>query len=163
MGDLLVVALLGLLLRLLAAPVQPPPDHLADVLGVVVDAEVAADHLGDPVGAPQVVVPAVGLGPLQEQPLQLLDLLVGEPGLGAGVGLGGQLLGGVPVELHPGVDGGASAAEEVGDRRRGDSPCLTSSTARRRRRSSSSAVPMGLIPCSTIGTLGLFSWPSLSQ
>ena len=69
-GDLLVVALLGLLLRLLAAPAQPPPDDLADVLDVVLDAEVAADDLGDPVGTPQVVAPAVGLGPLQQQALQ---------------------------------------------------------------------------------------------
>jgi hypothetical protein len=29
----------------------------------------AADHLGNPVGTPQFVVPAVGLGPLQEQTL----------------------------------------------------------------------------------------------
>lgn len=61
-GDRLGVALLGLLLGLLAAPVQPPSGDLADVLGVVPDAEVAPDHLGDPVGTPQVVVPECFFG-----------------------------------------------------------------------------------------------------
>ena len=41
---------------------------------MVLDAEAAADDLGDPVGAPEVVVPAVGHGPLQQQVFQLLDL-----------------------------------------------------------------------------------------
>ena len=49
----------------------------------------AADHLGDPVGSPQFIVPAVGLGPLQQQPFQFPDLLVGEPGLGAEMRLSG--------------------------------------------------------------------------
>src|SRR5664279_2483935 len=43
-GDLLFVPLLGLQLRPLAAPTEPPADDLAGVLGVVLDAEVAADH-----------------------------------------------------------------------------------------------------------------------
>ena len=55
------------------------------------------------------------MAPFSSRPSKLLDLLVGEPGLGAGVGPGGQRLGGLPVELQPGVDGGAAAAEEVGD------------------------------------------------
>ena len=38
-----------------------------------------------------------------------------EPGGAAGVGLGGELAEVLAGELHPGVDGGAAAAEEAGD------------------------------------------------
>jgi hypothetical protein len=62
-GDLLGAPLLGLLLRPLAAPVQPLADDLADMLDMVLDAEVAADDHSDSVGRPEVIVPAVGLGP----------------------------------------------------------------------------------------------------
>ena len=63
-GDPLLVALPGLQLRPLAAPAEPPSDDLVGVLRMVFDAEVAADHLGDPVGAPQ----RVGLWPLATAP-----------------------------------------------------------------------------------------------
>jgi len=114
-GDRRGVAPLGPLLRLLAAPGEPLSDDRADVLDVVGDAEVAADHLGDPLGAPEVVVPALGLGPLQEQPFESLDRLVTAARLGAGMGLGGEGLGGLAIELQPGGEGGSSDAEDAGD------------------------------------------------
>src|SRR5262245_3552469 len=113
--DRRLVPLLGPALGLLAGPLQPPLEHLADVLGVEADVEVPLDQFGGPGGRPQFGPPAVGLGALQEQGSQSPQLLGGEPGPGAGMGLGGQLLGCLAGELHPGVDGGASAAEEVGD------------------------------------------------
>ena len=147
MGDRLPVALLGLLLRLLAAPVQPPPDDLADVLGVVLDAEVAADQFGDPAGAPEVVVPAVGLGPLQQQGLKLSQLLGGESrGRGPGWGLAASTRGDACALASRRYNEVRRTAEDAGEVTVGDSPRCISSTARRRRRSSSSAVPMGLIP-----------------
>lgn len=76
-GDFLVVALLGLLLRPLAAPAQTPTDELVDVLGVILDAE-ASDDFGDPAGAPEVVVRAVGLGPSEQEPLKLLQSFGGQ-------------------------------------------------------------------------------------
>ena len=113
-GDGRLVALLGLSLRLLAAPAQPLADQFADVLDVVSDAEVFGDHLGDPAGAPEVVVVAMGPRALQKQGLQLSDLRVGEQRGGARMGLGVQLVGGLAGELQPGVDGGAAAAEDAG-------------------------------------------------
>jgi hypothetical protein len=89
-GDGGLVPLPGLPLRLLAGPAEPPLEHLADVLGVEADVEVALDQLGGPGGGPQLGAPAVGLGPLQQQGLQLLQLGVGEAGLGSGVGLGSE-------------------------------------------------------------------------
>jgi hypothetical protein len=85
------------------------------VLGVEADPEVPLDQLGDTGGGPQRGPPAVGLGPLGEQALQLRKLTVGETGSGAGVRLGGERCERFAGELDPGVDGGASAAEEVGD------------------------------------------------
>jgi hypothetical protein len=63
--DLLSVSLLGLLLRLPAAPSQAVPEDRADVLDVIGHPKVTADHLGDPTGAPQGVGPAVLGGPLE--------------------------------------------------------------------------------------------------
>src|SRR6478736_4945258 len=82
----------------MAAPVQPP-----------------ADDLGDPLGAPEVVVPAVGLGPLQQQPLELPELLGGQPGPWAGVRLGGQGLGRVLGRGQPAIQRGAADAEDASD------------------------------------------------
>jgi hypothetical protein len=109
------VTLLGLLLRLLATPVEPTLDDLADVLGVVTDAEMAADHLGDPCGGPQLGPPAMGFGTLQKQLLELLELVGTEAWRSAGVRLGGKLVRGFAIQLQPGVDGGPAAAEEAGD------------------------------------------------
>ena len=106
-----LVPLPGPPLRLLAGPAQPPLEDLADVLGVEGDAEVPLDQLGDPGGGPQLGPPAVGLGPFRAG-LPVPESLAGQRG--PGVGLGGELPRGLG-ELHPGVDGGAAAAEEVGD------------------------------------------------
>jgi hypothetical protein len=46
----------------------------ADVVGVVPDAEVALDHLGDPGGRPQVRPVPVGERPLEEQAHEVLPL-----------------------------------------------------------------------------------------
>jgi hypothetical protein len=52
------------------------------MLGVEVDPEVTFNQLGGPGGGPQLGAPAVGLGPLQEQPLEFLQLLRAQSGLG---------------------------------------------------------------------------------
>ena len=61
----------------------------------------------------------MGLGCLQQQTFQLLQLGVGETGLGSGVGLGGESSEGLLGELDPGVDGGPPAPQESGDVVRG--------------------------------------------
>jgi hypothetical protein len=109
------VSLFGLLLRLLATPVEPKLDDLADMLGVVADAEVAADHLGDPCGGPQLGPPAVGFSTFQEQLLELIELVGIQARRSAGVRLGGKLGRGFALPFQPGVDGGSAAAEEAGD------------------------------------------------
>lgn len=50
--DLLGVALLGPLLGLLTAPTEAVTEDFTDVLNVIGDAEMSADHLGDPLGTP---------------------------------------------------------------------------------------------------------------
>lgn len=104
-GELLLlsVALLGLLLRLLAAPPQPVPEDRTDVLDMVGDAEVAADHLGDPSSTPQGVGPAVLGRPLEQEGPQLAQLLGGKPDFGARVWFGGQPLGCGLSHLLPAV------------------------------------------------------------
>ncbi|QDV39326.1 hypothetical protein ElP_72910 (plasmid) [Tautonia plasticadhaerens] len=114
-GDPLLVALLGPPLRLLAGPVQPPSDELAGVLDVVGDAEAAADDLGDPLGTPRVVGPAVGPGPPRQQVLELPEPLVGGPGRRAGMRLGGQGLGGVLGHAEPAIQRGTADAEDASD------------------------------------------------
>jgi len=109
------VTLLGLLLRLLATPVEPTLDDLADVLGVVTDAEMATDHLGDPCSRPQLGPPAMGFSTLQKQLLELLELVGIEARGSAGVRLGGKLLRSFAMQFQPGVDGGPATAEEAGD------------------------------------------------
>jgi hypothetical protein len=105
----------GLLLRLLATPVEPKLDDLADVLGVVTDAEMAADHLGDPRGGPQLGPPAVGSGTFAEQVLELIELVGIKARSSAGLRLGGELLRSFAMQFQPSVDGGPAAAEEAGD------------------------------------------------
>ncbi len=101
--DRLGVGLLGLLLRLLAAPTQAMPADLADVLDVGLDAEVAADHLGDPPSTPKGIEPAVLGGPLGQKRFQLGELLGGEPNSGTRVRLGSQPLGSGLGHLLPAV------------------------------------------------------------
>jgi hypothetical protein len=104
----------GLLLRLLAGPVEPKLDDLADVFGVVTDAEVAANDFGDPCGSPQLGPPAVDFGPLQEQLFELTELVGIESRRSAGARLGGELGRGFALQFEPGVNRGPAAAEEMG-------------------------------------------------
>jgi hypothetical protein len=112
-GDL--VTLPGLLLRFLAGPVEPELDDLADVFGVVTDAEVALDDFGDPCGSPQLGPPAVGFGALQEQLLELDELAGVESRRSAGARLGGELGRGFALQFEPSVNRGPAAAEEACD------------------------------------------------
>ena len=112
-GDL--VALPGLLLRLLAGPAEPKLDNLANMLRVVVDAEVSWDQLGDACGCPQLSSPAVSLGPLQEQLLEAVELRGVESRRATGVKFGSKLSRGFTLEFEPGIDGRPTAAEEVCD------------------------------------------------
>ncbi len=57
----------------------------------------------------------MGLGPLQQQPLQVPDLLVAEPGLRTGVGLSGQGRGDPLGHGEPAIQRGAADAEDAGD------------------------------------------------
>jgi len=109
------VTLSGFLLRFLATPVEPKLDDLADVLGVVMDAEMAADHLGDPCGGPQLGPPAVGFSTFQKQLLELIELVGIQARRSAGVRLGGKLGWGFALPFQPSVDGRSAAAEEAGD------------------------------------------------
>jgi hypothetical protein len=112
-GDL--VTLPGLLLRLLAGPAEPELEDLTDVLGMVSHPEMSLDQHRDAVGGPKLGAPAVLPGPLQEEPFKLLELIGVEARGSTGMGLGGELFGGLASQLQPGVDGGPAAAEEAGD------------------------------------------------
>lgn len=92
------------------------------MLGVVGDAEMAFDDLGDAGGGPQVVVPPVGSGPLEEELLRGRELGVGQRGR---------------MDDGSGVGGGVSPSTR------------TAWTAALRRRSSSAGLPLVLIPHST--------------
>jgi hypothetical protein len=109
------VTLLGLALGLLAGPAELMLEDLADVLGMEADVEMTANQLGSSIGGPQFGAPAMDLGASEQQRLQAAHLIVIEPGRPAGVALGGELLGGLLIQLQPGVDGGAGAAQEAGD------------------------------------------------
>ena len=102
--DLLVVALLGLLLRFLAAPPQPMPEDRADMFDVIGDPPMAVDHLGDPLGRPQDVGPAVVGRPLEQEGFQLGQLLVSESDLGREMRPGSQPLGIGLGHLLPAVE-----------------------------------------------------------
>src|SRR3954451_22315205 len=102
-------------MRFLAGPAQTPAEDLAGVLDVVRDGEVTLDHLGDPLGGPEGIGPAVGGGPLTEERLQLPELLGGEPGPGTGMRPGGPPVGGGLGHPLPAVERGAADAEDAGD------------------------------------------------
>jgi hypothetical protein len=76
---------------------------------------VAADHLRNPRGGPQLSPPAVGFGPLQEQPFELTELVGIQAWRSAGMRLGSELVGGFAVLFQPGVNGGPTAPEEACD------------------------------------------------
>ena len=117
--DLLVVALGGPVLGLLGASVEALFEDLADVLGVVGEAEVAADDRGDALGRPQLGGPAVGAGAVQQQVFEVLQLVVAQARGRARVGLGGQAVGMRAGGLAPAVEGGAGDAQDAGDGGRG--------------------------------------------
>lgn len=113
--DRLGVVLFGLGLRLLADPAEPFLDQLADMLGMVADTKVAADHLGDPRGGPQEVGTAVGFGPFEQESFEFLDLLGAEPDLGSKVGFGGKSVGRRLGHLFPAVERSPAHTEDAGD------------------------------------------------
>lgn len=114
-ADLLGVALLGLLLRLLAAPAEPVPKDLTDMLGVVLDAELAADHLGDSPGTPEGVGPAVDLGFLEQEGCELLELLIRQSDFGSGMWLGSQPLRCGLSQSFPAIQRGVANAQDASD------------------------------------------------
>src|ERR1019366_4931119 len=87
---LLVIALPRMLLGLLASPVQAPAEHPPQVVGVIVDAEVALNQHGNTRGGPQGVGPTVNQRPLAEQGFQGNPLLVRQSRRGAKGTLGSQ-------------------------------------------------------------------------
>ncbi len=157
-----VVALLGLLLGLLTGPVQPPPDDLAHVLEVVGDPEEAADNRADPLGTPKLIVPPVGLGPPFEFRFPLVDLVVAESGLGAGMGLGRQTVRALLGQVEPAVQRSATNTQNPADDGR-RLACV--------HEVDSSATPPFQFCCSSNGshtyttseTTELFLWPGGSQ
>jgi len=76
-------------LRLLGAPAQIP-HHAPDMAGMIADAGLADDDLGDPGQAPQIGVQAVGAGAFEKSPFDLLELGHGESRLAPGAAGGGQ-------------------------------------------------------------------------
>ena len=88
--DLRVVAFPGPPLRLLAGPAQTGVQEATDVIGMVGDAEAATDQFGDAAAGPQFIGPAVGLGPLEQELLQLEQLRVGQAWCLAGPRFGSQ-------------------------------------------------------------------------
>ena len=90
-------------LRLLRAPAQFP-HHAPDMAGVVADAGLAGDDLGDPGQAPEVGVQAVGAGTLEKSRLDLLQFGRGEFRLSTGAAGGGQRF---FAALFPGGEPGA--------------------------------------------------------
>src|SRR5262249_9403691 len=115
---LLVVALAGLALGLLAGPTEPALEDLAHMLGVVGDAEALADEPCDAVGGPQLVGPAVLVGALPQEAFEFAEVVVRQPGRRARDGLGIEAMrpAGHPA---PAMQGGRADAEDAGDHGRG--------------------------------------------
>ena len=110
---LLVIALSGPPLRLVTGPVQATAEQAEDVVGVVLDAEVAVDDLGDAGRRPQLVGEAVGGSPLVQESFEFPQLKVGQPAFGTGNGLGGEAVA-LPSHPPPTVQGGACDAQDAG-------------------------------------------------
>jgi len=89
-------------------------EDLAGMLDKGANAEVAADHLGDPTGTPEGVGLAVRLGPVARQAIELVDQLVGEPELGAKIRSEVQSLIRLLIELRPVANRRKTAAKEAG-------------------------------------------------
>ena len=90
-------------------------EDLAHVLGVEGQVKVSVDDLGDAVGSPQFVGPAVGGSAVEEQVFQVLELVVAQAGRRPRMGLGGQAVGARAGRLAPAVEGGAGDAQDAGD------------------------------------------------
>jgi hypothetical protein len=113
--DLFVVAFLGQDVGLRTASVQAAFEELADVFGMVREAEVATDDCRHPRGGSECIGPPVRGGPLPQQAMQFGRLYVGEARRGSGVGFGGQAVGAGARGLLPAVEGGASDAQDAGN------------------------------------------------
>jgi hypothetical protein len=112
--NLLVVALPGASLRLVAGPVQSAAEQAADVVGVVLDAEVLADEKRDAGGGPQFIGEAVGGCPLLQECFQCLQLGVSQSASGTRGRFSSKPR---VVACHPppAVQGGGSDAEDACD------------------------------------------------
>src|ERR1019366_2641159 len=86
------------LLRFVATVVQPLLEQLADVFGVIRDAEATLDELGNPSGGPQLVGEAVDSRSLREKLLQFGEASLAETTFGTRRGLGGEA---VRLASHP--------------------------------------------------------------
>jgi hypothetical protein len=115
---LLVVAFASLAAGLLAGPTQASFEDLADMLGVEGNAQAFAEQAGDAVSGPQIVGPAVFLGPLAEKSFELAQAVVGQMRRAARNGFGIQ-----PMRFlghaSPAMKGGGADAEDTGDHGRG--------------------------------------------
>ena len=108
----LFVPLAGAADRLLHAPPQALAQKTAYMVMVIADVEMALDQRGDPVGGPEVIVPAMRCGALGQQTLQRDDLLVRERRRPARVRFGIQPVRIVLCLATPAIDGVAIDAEK---------------------------------------------------
>jgi hypothetical protein len=89
-------------------------DTIARFWRVLPDAEVTLDEPRDAGGGPELVVPAVVLGPQRQQLFELAQLVVGQAGGGSGMGLGVQAVG-LSGQAEPAGQGLGVSAEDAGD------------------------------------------------
>src|SRR5262249_47514336 len=90
----------------------PAPEQAANVFGVIRDAEVPSDELGNPSGRPQLIGEAVSGCSLQKKLFQFDQLRVAEAAFATGRGLGGEAV--RPArQPAPAVQGGGPDAEDA--------------------------------------------------
>src|SRR5271170_3323726 len=102
----------------MATPVQPPLEQFTDVFGMILDAEVPLDNLGDPSSSPQFVRKTVKRGALVQEPFQLAQLRIGESAFSTGTEFGREALA-LASHPAPAVQRGACDAENASQHRRG--------------------------------------------
>ena len=139
----LVIAFAGMLLRLLAGPMEPFFKNPANVVWVVTNAKVFLNQNCHSLGSPEVIGPTVSDSPFVELGFQNSQLLIGEAWHGAERGFGTQAMlmaSHVPPAMQRTT---CNASNTCHDARR--FPRVDQLNSRRRLRSNSAAVPIGLI------------------